>query len=252
MKNMVSFYSNSCKYRKLLKFTLVELLVVIGILSILFAMLLPALQVAKEQGRSIFCVNNIRQMSQAAIVYTVTYDGYFPIACGTVASGLAWDVKVVGIAPNQTFEPGLLWESVNISSNSNAIHQCPSFHGADMWGGESYTGYNYNTTYIGCYDPNNNINTAKNSIIKNPSETAIFGDAAYEGGINANKFMRSPLDDFTLRSAGTQHFRHLGAANTSFVDGHATNLYKCFRNSNANVYGLCGWISEDDSLYDLK
>jgi prepilin-type N-terminal cleavage/methylation domain-containing protein/prepilin-type processing-associated H-X9-DG protein len=248
MKNIVP-QINCCIFCNRLKFTLVELLVVIGILSILFAMLSPALQVAKEQGRSISCINNIRQMSQAAIAYTVTYDDYFPIA---YTSSAAWDVKVLGIAPNQTFEPGLLWESVNISSNSNAVHQCPSFNGADMWGGESYTGYNYNTTYIGCYNPNDNTKPAKVSIIKKPSETVIFGDAAYEGGLNANKFMRSPLDDFALRAAGTQHFRHLGATNTSFVDGHATNLYKSFRNSNANVYGLCGWISEDDSLYDLK
>ena len=252
--------------RKFLHFTLIELLVVIGIIGILAAMLLPVLQTAREQGRAIFCTNNLRQMTQAASTYTLNYDGSFPIAYYTdvaTSRNVAWDVTTVGIAPNQTFEPGLLWEFADISSDSSAIQQCPSFTGDDMWAGEKYTGYNYNTSYIGHGGGEPVEAPAKGKMVKSPSETVIFGDGAYDGGSKANKMMRAPFGKqrygdfgFSGRSAGTQHFRHTGSTNVSFVDGHSGSYRKIFRNSysneTANVSGKCGWISSDDSLYDLE
>jgi prepilin-type N-terminal cleavage/methylation domain-containing protein/prepilin-type processing-associated H-X9-DG protein len=63
-------------------FTLVELLVVIGIIAILVGVLLPALHRAQVAGRSVACLSNIRQLSNASIMWAKDHRGWMPARGG--------------------------------------------------------------------------------------------------------------------------------------------------------------------------
>ena len=85
--NMCS--SLSCRRVKASAFTLIELLVVIAIIAILAAILLPALNSARERGRSASCINNLKQHGTAHAMYRDAFDGFFvPMSSCTVEDGV--------------------------------------------------------------------------------------------------------------------------------------------------------------------
>ena len=101
-------------------FTLIELLVVIAIIGILAAMLLPALNKAREKGRTAVCISNLRQISLSIHLYTDENDGYMPTpSYGAGATQGPWPKLLAPYMPHRD-------SNTNATSMANKAFICPS------------------------------------------------------------------------------------------------------------------------------
>ncbi len=108
-------------------FTLIELLVVVAIIAVLIAILLPALQQARNSAGNVLCLNNLRQIVTASILYAenhggelfdTPFDDHVFMSQGQIA-GMRWDGDSVGCWTDW----GLLYETGFVADGHQAF--CP-------------------------------------------------------------------------------------------------------------------------------
>jgi prepilin-type processing-associated H-X9-DG protein/prepilin-type N-terminal cleavage/methylation domain-containing protein len=111
-------------------FTLVELLVVVSIIAVLIGIILPSIGKARESGRRVRCVSNMKQVGHAITSYCMDNDGGFPGTAPTAAprreDWIYWQTKPTAPAPTDAFHVSKSPVLKTLGTQDVAIVRCPS------------------------------------------------------------------------------------------------------------------------------
>jgi len=204
------------------RFSLIELLVVIAIISILMAILLPALRKAKDMAYRISCQNQERRLGLTVQLYTSDNNGYLPCGAsgfgpfGAIISG--WDGRLLPYLQANGTWPTQPYFHCPASQGCIAIPNTPNnWLGYTM---NSFIADSYTTAYSG-HRPDANI-----TWIEHPTALFVLCDGevpAYDGtGREHAIFMPSTLtiSPSTTGGINSSAWRHSKGQNILFVDGH--------------------------------
>jgi prepilin-type N-terminal cleavage/methylation domain-containing protein/prepilin-type processing-associated H-X9-DG protein len=217
-------------------FTLVELLVVIGIIALLISILMPALSKAREQANAVKCLSNQRNLGSALVLFTQEQKGYLP---------KAWfnDAPYPG-GPSWRFVPPKIgWDYVLLQylGNNREIFRCPADEPGEFRGGDAYAGgdsdripasYRINISHQHAFGVPDvpairPLYATKLSKLKNSSRAIMFFDGANEPPRwhHVATWEISPFGQVRKNFKNNVGWnKHRGRANYTFADGHAESL----------------------------
>jgi prepilin-type N-terminal cleavage/methylation domain-containing protein/prepilin-type processing-associated H-X9-DG protein len=213
-----------------LRFTLVELLVVITIISILASLLLPVLARARDSARQIACASNIKQVGLGLRCYSDDCNDWLPSPYWGFAASLPGGYR------------SWFWTSKLVLGNyvTAELYYCPasdarvktSLNGG-LLSGNAYRTVSYGTNMVFYYphSPMYSCYTRWSNIVR-PTQTVLVGDRTNEYDYTpehiadgTSNYLYGNFMNFNpFTGSYMPHFRHNGRANFMFADSHIGTL----------------------------
>lgn len=173
-------------------FSLIELLISIGIIAVLAAVATPLIQGALTRARIVQSTNNLRAISAVAKLYVNDNDGQYPMVWDK-ETGKTWLDILWPYAQGERKNPGL-----------GMALQGTIFYTPLLEKGKTARSYGMNLTL------EDNNKSRRYHLLPNSSRIALFGDTAASSTLSPSQI----------------HARNAGSAGVAFVDGHVSQIPK--------------------------
>ncbi len=236
--------ASTCRTLSHRGFTLVELLVVIGIIALLISILLPALNQVKRKAQGAACASNMRQIYTAMVMFTHDNKGHLPrpYSVGELSSNVqlarvcAWVQRASGASGHIDLDDdrGGLWKYLRGRETRGKIVMCPGDDGEPLAGHPVNVSYPRNVSYSFNYLINRDVSGPSLGLVitkvRQPaSRILIYEELAPNDSwcimsqstddVPSGRHGKNMKDSYRNNPSSPQ-YATLGLGNFCFFDGH--------------------------------
>jgi prepilin-type processing-associated H-X9-DG protein len=194
-------------------FTLVELLTVIGIMTILISLLMPTITKVREKARSTVCLSQLRQINLASLTYCQDNCGYLPRSSHSAMAlkQMPWGCALYCYLCGNSYQgPGPEWNRL-----FNGLYRCPT----DPRRGKQWS-YGKNLYFELCSAETGGPTWTRIDRVENPSRVIVYAELKTNSAVDhimANAWAEGAIPEVDMT-------RHGSKSNFAFLDGRADNF----------------------------